>query len=739
MLAILLFAAIAPWSQGAQSASVPFTLFDNRMVITASINGSGPFSMIVDTGSDRVVITPEVARQLELRTRAAGSATGAGSGSAAMSATRLSSLSVGSMRFTNVGTDVLDLGPIRRAIGFPRLDGIIGYHVLRRLRVGVDMDASRLTFSYAPLPVPKGAAAIGFTVDEYGIVEVPGAVDGVHGTFMLDTGDRSSLTLFRHFAQANDFYRDAPVRDAITGIGIGGPVYSDVLRTTVSLFGSTIPGVVTRASRDRGGAFASGPQDASAGTGLLKRFNIVYDYPNRQLFVWPSRFFNQADTYRPLALQNGRLRPAPSAADPTIGASPLPALPRHGLLGAVVAQSAGGVRVSAVIAGSAAAQAGLHVGDTIRSVNGASVASVAVFLRALHDLHAGERALLEIERDGQQLQLAAVLATPRDESDAGLVTQYGVVAVDDSLRRTLLTMPAGLTSPAPAVLLIGGIGCYSVDVAANPQDAYMHLAHDLARAGFATMRLEKSGVGDSQGPPCRAVDFEAETRGYAAALAALQHTPHVDPARVYLLGHSIGTIIAPRLALSNRVAGVIVLEAVGRDWPEYEVRNLRRDLELDGEPAAAVDQALIEKAQCMERLFFENQPEAEIERSVPACRVHNGIYPVSSAYVRQVAHLNIIEPWPRLGVPVLAVYGTSDFETELADHERIVAVVNASHPQSATLQVLPGMSHGLGSASSTKVAETDDERGTPEPYDADLSRIVIAWLRGPGRTANVAF
>jgi Aspartyl protease/PDZ domain/Serine aminopeptidase, S33 len=739
MLAMLLLAATAPWSQAAQSTSVPFTLFDKRMVIAASLDGKGPFFLIVDTGSGDVVITPEVTRRLHLRTRQAGSVTGAGSGSAATSATRLSSLDLGSLRFENLAVDVIDLSSIRRAIGFPHLDGIVGYDVLRRLRVGVDMDASRLTLSYAPLPVPKDATSTGFSIAASGIIQVPGAVDGVHGTFVLDTGDRFSLTLFRHFAQANDFYRDAPVHNAITGMGIGGPVYSDVLRTTVSLFGSTIPGVVTRASRDQGGAFATGPQDASAGTGLLKRFNIVYDYPDRELFAWPSRFFNQLDTYRPLALENGALHVAPSATDPTTLASPLPALPRHGVLGAAVAQSPGGVSVSAIVPRSAAAQAGLHTGDTIRAVNGTPVASVAEFLSALHDLHAGQRVLIDVGRNGQQLQLSAILEAPSDESEPGIVTQYGTIVVDDSLRRTLLTMPASLTAPAPAVLLIGGIGCYSVDVAANPQDAYMHLTHDLARTGFVTMRLEKSGVGDSQGPPCRNVDFEGETRGYVAALAALQRAPHVDPARLYLLGHSIGTIIAPRLALSNRVAGIVVLEAVGSDWPEYEIRNLRRDLELDGESPPAVDEALIEKAQCLQRLFFENQSEAEIERSLPSCRVHNGIYPVSAAYMQEVAHLNIIEPWTRLGIPVLAVYGISDFETELADHERIVGVVNASHPQSATLAVLPAMSHGLGRAASDKAAETDDTRGTLEPYDTDLSRIIIAWLRGLSRTADVAF
>ena len=209
----------------------------------------------------------------------------------------------------------------------------------------------------------------------------------------------------------------------------------------------------------------------------------------------------------------------------------------------------------------------------------------------------------------------------------------------------------------------------------------------------------------------------------------MQHDPQVNPARVYLLGHSIGTIIAPRLASSNRVAGVIVVEAVGRDWPEYEIRNLRRDLELDNEMSASTDQALIEKAQCMARLFFEDQSETVIEKTMPACKAHNGVYPTSVAYMRQVAQLNVIEPRAHLQVPVLAIYGSSDFETELADHQRIVERRQRAHAGTATLVVIPAMSHGLGRAATPKVAENDDERGVVEVYDTDVSAAIVAWLR----------
>jgi alpha-beta hydrolase superfamily lysophospholipase len=407
-----------------------------------------------------------------------------------------------------------------------------------------------------------------------------------------------------------------------------------------------------------------------------------------------------------------------------------PPLPRHGLFGAVLADKPAGSTVSRVLPNSAAAAAGLAAGDVLKALNGVPTPNTAAFLTQIHTLHAGDRAVVTIIRGGVKKTLSAVLGAPANENDPLVTTQYGTVRVDGSLRRTLLAFPKNAAGRLPAVLIIGGIGCYTVDAAANPEDAYMHLAHDISRAGFATMRIEKSGVGDSQGPPCYSVDLDAEERGYAAALAALRSDPHVDPARIYLFGHSIGSVQAPRLALSQRVAGVIIAEAVGRDWMEYEVRNLRRQLELSGGTTASqVDASLHDKQTCMVQLLVEKRPEAEIERSNPACKEQNGIYPVDAPYMQQVAAVNIIGLWEKIQVPVLAIYGQSDFVTEAPDHERIVAVVNAHHPDSATYHSIDGMDHLLFVAASPKAAMDALSQAAPRKFDVDISKAAIAWLR----------
>jgi alpha-beta hydrolase superfamily lysophospholipase len=415
--------------------------------------------------------------------------------------------------------------------------------------------------------------------------------------------------------------------------------------------------------------------------------------------------------------------------DPTVPSSGA-ALPRHAIFGASLLERPAGVTVGAVLPGSPAAGAGVLAGDVIQSIANVRTPNVASFLAMMHRLAAGNEVRLAVVRKNTPVVLHVRLAAAPDEHDPQVSTIYGAINFDNSLRRTLLTVPRDATARQPGVLIIGGIGCYSVDVASNAEDAYLRLTHDLSRAGFVTMRLEKSGVGDSQGPPCPNVDFAAESASYAAALDALKRDPHVDPKRIYLIGHSIGSIIAPRLALSNPVAGIVVVAAVGRDWPEYELRNARRQLELSGTPPADVDTSVMQKASCMQRLLVEREPEAQIERTMPYCKVPNGVYPVTASYVRQVAALNIIQPWTQLRVPVLAIYGSSDFVTEEPDHRRIVDILNAAQPGRATLTIIPGMDHYLARAASQKISLDNVQNGKREIYDDDLSHAVLAWLSG---------
>jgi len=131
----------------------------------------------------------------------------------------------------------------------------------------------------------------------------------------------------------------------------------------------------------------------------------------------------------------------------------------------------------------------------------------------------------------------------------------------------------------------------------------------------------------------------------------------------------------------------------------------------------------------MTRLLFEKQPEDKIERSEPSCKIHNSVYPVDPPYMQQVAAVNIIGLWSKVNVPVLAVHGESDFVTEAPDHQRIVQVVNMHHPGSAAYVSISGMDHLLFRAANAKAALDAFSSNAPREYDADVSQVVLEWLK----------
>jgi hypothetical protein len=278
------------------AATVPYTYVDNRIVVECRLNGRGPFAMILDTGSPSIAITPETARALWLTVHAAGTITGAGNNTAQNGKAKIATLALGDLTIRKIDADVLDLTEIRTKLHFAHLDGIIGYPALEHFATFVDVDAATITFARHVPAVPSNATTTRF---EGVLPEIHAVIDGIPGKVLVDTGDRSSLTLFGPFAKANGFFGRYPSKDNIvTGYGLGGPVYGDVFTLpSLDAFGTHLTNIVTRASRQTGGVFASGADSASIGTGVLKRFNIVYDYPHGIMIAWPSKYFATPDVF----------------------------------------------------------------------------------------------------------------------------------------------------------------------------------------------------------------------------------------------------------------------------------------------------------------------------------------------------------------------------------------------------------------------------------------------------------
>src|SRR5215470_11864258 len=268
----------------------------------------------------------------------------------------------------------------------------------------------------------------------------------------------------------------------------------------------------------------------------------------------------------------------PSAADAANGLSSLDSLPRRPLLGVTAEPTPDHhVRIAKIVPGSASARSELAVGDLLLALNGSPVDSVATFLATMKSFKSGDHITCRIQRGGKETDIEVTLGEWPREEPGDIEVLYDVVDTQEAKLRSLLTRPIGPASKLPAILYLQGFGCDSIEWPFSEPNLSRDLIYRLTRAGFAVMRGEKSGVGDSTGRPCRDVGFRDEVSLFVSVLKKLKSYDFVDSEHVYLFGHSAGGWVAPLVAAAEPVKGIVVYGTVVRPYAEYFVENRRRN------------------------------------------------------------------------------------------------------------------------------------------------------------------
>jgi uncharacterized protein len=418
------------------------------------------------------------------------------------------------------------------------------------------------------------------------------------------------------------------------------------------------------------------------------------------------------------------------------GAEPgeLPRRPYLGLALQALPPPDQGLLVTRVFPLSSASEAGMTEGDVVLKLNGKPVATPDELIQMVKTGKTGESFALDTLSKSIPVKRTVQLKAFPLEKAADFEVAYGSLSVDGALRRTIMTRPKK-TGKVPAVLLVGGIGCYPADSPLDDTNAYKRLLYGLTARNLVTLRIEKSGMGDSQGQPCAGGDFAAELRSYRRALDYLQSLDFVDRDRIFVFGHSMGGIIAPILAAQFPLCGIVAACTVGDSWFSYELENTRRQAQLRGMPPDQVDRRLRLKELCLHCLTAEKKTPEQILKDHPDCK-DDLTYPASYKYMQQVADLNLPRVWASVSCPVLVIFGTSDFVTSEPEHRVIVERLNSLHRGQATLVKIQGMDHFLSSAATMQDSFKAKNSGASSRFDSRLVPAVGNWIKRVSRSTS---
>src|SRR5450759_2325943 len=154
---------------------------------------------------------------------------------------------------------------------------------------------------------------------------------------------------------------------------------------------------------------------------------------------------------------------------------------------------------------------------------------------------------------------------------SGAFRERGVKVVSGPLSLPgTLAMPVG-DGPFPGVVLVHGSGPQDRDETIGGLRPFQDLAQGLASRGIAVLRYAKrTKVYGKEMAAAGDVTVKDEVLDDAlAALRLLREKPGVDRRRLFVSGHSLGALLAPRIAvLDGALAGLVLLASPSRPMSE---------------------------------------------------------------------------------------------------------------------------------------------------------------------------
>ena len=311
--------------------------------------------------------------------------------------------------------------------------------------------------------------------------------------------------------------------------------------------------------------------------------------------------------------------------------------------------------------------------------------------------------------------------TRQREHFANAEVQYDFVSNSrgDKLR-TFITRPKNAPGKVPAIFFVGWLSCDSVEYVTETDGFGALLRRLIDQSGYATVRMDKPGVGESHGTPCNKSDYQGELEGYRAALDSMSKYDFIDTQRVFVVGLSNGGGVGPLVSGDHPVVGFVAASSWGRTWYEHMLENERVRLTTAHKPAAEINDAMKAFTQFYDLYLIQGETPGEIIRQHPQWKPlwydqPDGQYGRPASFYQQLQALNLGELWAKVAVPVLVIHGAGDTIMSRADSAAIAEIVNAAHPHHARLVEVAGMGHDFT---------------VNMKFHAELVPLILDWMKG---------
>jgi uncharacterized protein len=302
-------------------------------------------------------------------------------------------------------------------------------------------------------------------------------------------------------------------------------------------------------------------------------------------------------------------------------------------------------------------------------------------IAGMHVLPPSNPSAASAGQEKKQSWTAPSYAKPNSFREVDVTVQSGTFKLPGTL-----TIPNG-KGPFPAIVLVQGSGPHDADETIGDNKPFKDLAWGLASQNIAVLRYVKrtKQYGAQSAPPGVNLTVKEEAIDDAvAAVALLASRPEINPKRIYVLGHSLGGMLAPRIAGADKqVAGIIIAAGTARPIEVVIVDQLKYLSTLPGS----------NQAEAKHQLADAEKAKAEIESPglKPDAVISIVGIKIPASYFLDLRDYHPAEVAAQLHMPILVLQGGRDYQVTKDDYQLWQAAL-ANEPR-ATLKFYPELTH----------------------------------------------
>ena len=287
----------------------------------------------------------------------------------------------------------------------------------------------------------------------------------------------------------------------------------------------------------------------------------------------------------------------------------------------------------------------------------------------------------------------------------------------------LLTLPDDLSSPVPAVVMVHGSGPSNMDERIMKLTPFKDLAEGLAKRGVASLRYDKRSFAYKRELAKISPTINEETIDDALlAVELLKNDDRIDRERIFILGHSMGAMLAPRIdAQGADVKGLILMAGTPYRLEDVMRKQFSR---LQGK-------SLISLIAKLEDNIYSKKFNGLYEMSDEEAKQKKFAGNVTLYYLKEMGQKTAVDYLLESSKPTLIMQAEKDTQV-LADDDYKVFRDRLAGRENTAFRLYPGLNHLFVEAITDNLMKATKEFGVERHIGDNVIDDIAAFIHAQG-------